>query len=206
MLTFDPSIAKKWIMLDSQSDIKTIISEIVSSIPPLDPLEEQQIDFVVKWIASGQEIFRLVKPATPDTHLVSYFAVISPEEHKILLVDHKKAKLWLPPGGHVEPGEHPKDTVKREVKEELGIEADFLLDSPLFLTISKTTITPTKTTHTDVSIWYVLRADPNVPLDYDRREFKQIRWFGIEDIPFQKSDPHIGRFIAKLLKTPVFQK
>jgi len=81
----------------------------------LDPLEEQQIDFVVKWIASGQEIFRLVKPATPDTHLVSYFAVISPEEHKISRRS-QKGKTWLPPGGHVEPGEHPKYTVKREVK------------------------------------------------------------------------------------------
>ncbi|MFI5343447.1 MAG: NUDIX domain-containing protein [Chlamydiales bacterium] len=38
------------------------------------------------------------------------------------LVDHKKANLWLPAGGHVEPNEHPRETVKREILEELSIQ------------------------------------------------------------------------------------
>lgn len=193
-------------MIDTHRDIKIEICQIISSIVPFDPLEREQIDFVLQWIKSGKEIFRIKKPDTPDTHLVSYFAVISPEENKVLLVDHKNAKLWLPPGGHVEPGEHPKDTVKREVKEELGIEADFLLENPLFVTISKTTGAETGVGHTDVSIWYVLKAQSQWKLNYDRKEFNQIRWFSINDIPYQKSDPHMKRFISKLLMSPVFQK
>ncbi|MEE3919135.1 NUDIX domain-containing protein [Micromonospora sp. BRA006-A] len=31
--------------------------------------------------------------------------------------------MWLPSGGHVEPGEHPADTVRRELREELGVAA-----------------------------------------------------------------------------------
>lgn len=185
---------------ESMPSIRTVIDQIVSSIEPLDPLESEQKQFVRNWIQSGKEIFRVAKPATPDTHLVSYFAVISPTEKKILLVDHKKAKRWLPPGGHVEPNEHPHDTVKREVKEELGIEADFLLDSPLFLTISKTSGAATGIGHSDVSLWYVLSGSSQTLLDYDKKEFKRIRWFGIEDIPFDKSDPHMQRFITKLQK------
>ena len=34
-----------------------------------------------------------------------------------------EASLWLPTGGHVEPGEDPSDTVERECQEELGIPA-----------------------------------------------------------------------------------
>ena len=40
-------------------------------------------------------------------------------------MDHKKAELWLPSGGHVEIDEDPTDTVTRECMEELSVAADF---------------------------------------------------------------------------------
>ena len=178
-------------------DIRSEIHRVVSSMTHLDDIEREHIRFVLHWIESGSEIFRTEKPATPDTHLVSYFVVVSPEMDKVLLVDHKKAELWLPPGGHVEPGEDPKETVRREVKEELGIEAEFLYDEPILLTVTKTVGNVVR--HTDVSLWYLLKGDPLRVLDYDRGEFNQISWFGIDEIPFSRSDPHIKRFIQKML-------
>lgn len=115
---------------------------------------------------------------------------------QILLTDHKKSGLWLPPGGHVDPGEHPKEAVRREAREELRIEAEFLAEDPVFLTVTKTEGNIRR--HTDVSLWYLLKGDPNEILDYDPNEFHQIRWFGLDDIPFAKSDPHIKRFIEKM--------
>ena len=132
-------------------DIRKQIRDLVLAIRPLDDIEKQYIDFFTDWIHSGIEIFRTEKPATPPIHLVSYFLVFSPEKSKVLLVDHKKAELWLPPGGHVEPNEDPKETVSREAKEELGIETEFLFEKPLFETVTKTVgnVIP----HTDVYIW-----------------------------------------------------
>nr|MBA3817113.1 NUDIX hydrolase [Parachlamydiaceae bacterium] len=118
-----------------------------------------------------------------------------------LLVDHKKAELWLPPGGHVDPGEDPKETVIREAKEELGIEAEFLTHEPILLTVTKTVGNVTK--HTDVSLWFILKVDPSQVLDYDSSEFHQIRWFEIDDIPFEKSDPQLKRFIQKMQSNKV---
>lgn len=45
---------------------------------------------------------------------------------KTLLLKHKKLGMWLPPGGHVEPGETPDEGVRREVREETGLEIDFV--------------------------------------------------------------------------------
>lgn len=178
-------------------DVREEILHLVSKIDPLDAIERQHIDFVVQWIGSGANICRTAKPATPPTHLVAYCVIVSPEHSKMLLVDHKKALAWLPSGGHVEPDEHPKETVVRETKEELNIEACFLYEEPLFVTVTETV--GDETQHTDVSLWYLLKWHPDDPLTYDQEEFHQIRWFGMDELPFERSDPHLGRFIKKML-------
>lgn len=106
--------------------IRSEIKSIASQIQPLDKEEADHIAFVEEWIDSGAEIFRIAKPATPDPHLVAYFLLIDQDEQRLLLVEHKKANLWLPAGGHVELNEHPKETVSREILQELGVQAEVM--------------------------------------------------------------------------------
>ena len=108
------------------------IFDLVNSISPHDEIEKSHIQSITQWIASDSEIFRISKPDNPRKHLVSYFTLLDVEEDKILLVNHRKAGLWLPAGGHVELEEHPATTVTREIEEELGItETNFLFTSHL---------------------------------------------------------------------------
>ena len=176
--------------------IRSTIKSLITQIQPLDKKESDHIAFVENWIESGSEIFRTTKPATPDPHLVSYFLLIDQKKHQILLVDHKKANLWLPAGGHVEPNEHPKDTVTRELQEELGVKANFISNKPFFLTVSQTRGDINK--HTDVSLWYLLKSDTKTPLSFDKKEFHTIKWFSPKNIPLQKSEPHMSRLLQKL--------
>ena len=43
------------------------------------------------------------------------------QDHKVLLVKHKKLGFWLAPGGHLEAGELPHEAAEREVFEETGV-------------------------------------------------------------------------------------
>lgn len=176
--------------------IRSEIKSIISQIQPLDIEEAEHIAFAEKWIDSGAEVFRIAKPATPDPHLVAYFLLIDQDEQQLLLVEHKKADLWLPAGGHVELNEHPRETVSREILEELGVEANFLSETPFFLTITQTT--GIKDKHTDISLWYILKSSVRAPLQYDDREFHNIRWFAANEIPIFQSDPHMSRLVQKL--------
>lgn len=170
----------------------------VAAITPLDSIERDTIADVVSWIDSGAPLCRVVKPATPDKHLVSYFVVIDGDH--LLLVDHINAQKWLPTGGHVEPGEHPRTTVERESMEELGLTADFISVAPVLVT---STVTVGLTAgHTDVSLWYAIAGDRAVHLSIDPEEFHGLRWFHREALP-ENTDPHLGRFVAKFYREQV---
>jgi 8-oxo-dGTP diphosphatase len=166
----------------------------VTSIRPFDGLEEAHRADALAWIDSGAPLFRTAKPATPPKHLVAYFAVV--DRDNILLVDHRSAQLWLPPGGHVEPGEHPRATVVRELFEELKIVADNEVAAPLMITC--TTTVGLNPGHVDVSLWYVVAVDRSQTIQFDEQEFAAVKWFRYSDVPLHRSDPHMARFLAKL--------
>lgn len=164
-------------------------------IQPLDALEAAHRQDAIAWVDSGAPLFRLAKPATPPKHLVSYFAVV--DCGHILLVDHKNAQLWLPSGGHVELDEHPRRTVVRELVEELGLEIALEdVAPPVMVTVTETV--GLTSGHTDVSLWYVVQGDRSAPLAFDRSEFNDARWFPFSQVPLERSEPHLKRFLAKL--------
>ena len=173
----------------------TRVHSEVQEIRPMDSVELAHLEDAIAWVNSGAPLFRVAKPATPPKHLVSYFAVVD-QEH-ILLVDHKNAKLWLPTGGHVEPNEDPRATVAREAREELGLEISLTeVGPPKMVTVTETV--GVTSGHIDVSLWYVLQGDRNSKPVFDQSEFNDARWFPFAQAPLHRSDPHLGRFLAKL--------
>lgn len=173
----------------------------VEAILPLDDLEATHQADTLQWLERTDDVYRRAAPATPDRHLVAYFALIDPSDGSSLLVDHIKAGLYLPPGGHVEPNEQPVGTVQREAREELGIEAHFAADPPrpAFVTVTETI--GTDSGHTDVSLWFVLVGQRAMPLVADPAEFHAIRWWTPAEIRAADPasfDPHYQRFMAKI--------
>lgn len=174
--------------------VRDIRAELLS-IVPFDAIERAHVADALAWVESGAPLFRAAKPATPPKHLVSYFAVV--DDGHILLVNHRNAGLWLPTGGHVDEGEHPRATVVRELKEELGIVATVAdVGPPAMVTVTETV--GLTAGHTDVSLWYVVAGFRSAPLDYDTSEFNSVNWFHFSEAPFDRSDPHLRRFLAKL--------
>jgi 8-oxo-dGTP diphosphatase len=176
------------------------IRELIAQLMPADAMEDEHRRQALAWLDSTSDIFRRIKPRTPSPHLVSYFLLIDHDRGGVLLVDHRKAGLWLPTGGHVEPGEHPAATVRREAREELGIEAVFSPvtgGNPMFVTVNSTS-GPDR--HTDVSLWFVLSCGMKQPLTPDPGEFRAALWWTREQIERaspERFDPHMRRMLRK---------
>jgi 8-oxo-dGTP pyrophosphatase MutT (NUDIX family) len=175
-------------------DVRGRVRKEVASIEPLDATEAAHVADALAWIDSGAELCRIAKPAVPPKHLVSYFVLV--DGPAVLLVDHRSARLWLPTGGHVEPEEDPRETVIRELAEELGIAIATEVGPPLMITV--TTTVGLTAGHTDVSLWYVIEGDRRREIAFDRTEFEDARWFAFPEVPLDRSEPHLARFLRKL--------
>jgi 8-oxo-dGTP diphosphatase len=52
-------------------------------------------------------------------------AVYARRGDRVLVIEHRRLKTWLPIGGELESGETPLDAARRELREETGIVAEF---------------------------------------------------------------------------------
>jgi 8-oxo-dGTP pyrophosphatase MutT (NUDIX family) len=102
----------------------------------------------------------------PAQHLVSYVLPTDLSDGAMLLVAHRNAGLWLPPGGHVEPDEHPALTAGRELAEELGVPGDAVAAEPAFLASNVTV--GIDAGHTDIGLWFVADVGRGTPPDSGR--------------------------------------
>lgn len=177
------------------------VAKLVERLEPVDALEERHRAQTLVWLRSSDDVFRRAKPATPGQHLVAYAALIDPSDGSSFLVLHRNAGRWLPPGGHLEPGEEAAGAARREAREELGIEPRFADDStaPAFLTVTE--IVGRDPGHVDVSLWFVLHGHRGMKMKLDEGEFTDARWWApreLGELDPALRDPHHARFLAKL--------
>ncbi len=182
---------------------RDVVFGLAEAVVACDEREAADRRDVLAWVRSGAPLFRVVSPAEPPKHLAVYVALVDEARRSVMLVDHVKAGVWLLPGGHVDPGEDPRETAVRETAEELGIEARFNErfggGEPFFLSVTQTRGAGS---HTDVTFWFVVRGDEEQEVTPDPREFRGVRWFPLDASaawPVERFDPHMGRFVQKLM-------
>jgi 8-oxo-dGTP pyrophosphatase MutT (NUDIX family) len=190
------------VLSDSVPGQRGALHALVAAIEPVDEREAADRADVLAWIASGAELYRRVPPADPPKHLVTYFLPYHADTDMVFLVAHRKAGRWLPPGGHVEPGEPPWDTVVREAREELQVAARphplTPERRPVFLTAA---LTVGAHSHLDCTLWYLLDLAPDTPVIADADEFDGSAWFTRQTVtgwPAGQTDPHLHRFLTKV--------
>jgi 8-oxo-dGTP diphosphatase len=102
-------------------------------------------------------------------------AAVIEKDGLVLIAKRKKGKKlgekWEFPGGKLEPGEEPRDCLKRELAEELGIEADVgdLLCSAVY-------------EHPDFSFELMVFRVPAFRGSPVLREHEELRWVRREEV------------------------
>ena len=167
----------------------------------MDDVESEHLAQARGWLHGTTDVTRRIKPDVPSPHLVSYIVPVDRQAGAVFLCAHRLAGLWLPPGGHVEAGEHPAAAAAREAVEELGQPVTPSSDPwrPLFLTWTRTRGAGQ---HIDVSLWFQADEQVDARYDADDREFSDARWWAFDellDADPAAFDPHLGRFVTKVV-------
>ncbi len=107
--------------------------------------------------------------------------------------DKKMAGLWEFPGGKVEPGERPEDTLVRELREELGIETRTACLAPLTFASH-----PYDDFHLLMPL-YVCRRYWGIPQPLEHQALKWVRPLKLRDYEMPPADAPLIPFLIDLL-------
>lgn len=132
----------------------------------------------------------------PPEHFTASAVVFSADGAQVLLVLHKKAKLWLQPGGHFEAGDRTvAGAALREATEESGIDGLQPVPGALFLHRHDLTAAFGRcTAHWDLRIAAVAPRDARVTVS---EESEAVRWWPVDALP-EPTDPDLADCIGQL--------
>jgi 8-oxo-dGTP pyrophosphatase MutT (NUDIX family) len=108
-------------------------------------------------------------------------ALVVDEHHRVLLMLHAKAGLWLQPGGHADGEGDLAAVALREATEETGIEGLRVLTPAVDLDIHE--FQPRGApSHTHLDVRYVVLAPPGSEVR-GNHESEELRWVGVDELP-----------------------
>ncbi|MFQ6134783.1 MAG: NUDIX domain-containing protein [Nitrososphaerales archaeon] len=123
-------------------------------------------------------------------------ALVVHESGEILLVrSYKWRNLLSVPGGHIEVGERAEDAVRREVKEEVGLEVE-----PLELLLIQQAIYPKNfTLHRHFIFLDYLCTSESKEVKADNREIQEYMWIDPEEALKEDLEEYTRNLINRYL-------
>ena len=142
----------------------------------------------------------ITKIENETDHICTFALPYDKKTNTVFLGHHKKANSWIPPGGHLDPGEDLVQTVIRECQEELKL--TITGKNVHFYTITLIDIVgfPRCTRHYD--FWHIIEV-PQQEFTIEAREFYDSAWIPVEDAYKRGKHP---QFVAGLKQLPAFVK
>lgn len=133
-------------------------------------------------------------------HITASAFILSADGQSVLLIEHKKYRKWLIPGGHVEPGEAPVEAARREAGEEVGIAELRLLNEAIF-DVDIHRIPPSEKRgepehwHFDLRFLFQVDGQDQVSLNPD--EATDYQWMALSDAK-RLRDRSLTRMVGKI--------
>ncbi|HZR99666.1 MAG TPA: NUDIX domain-containing protein [Chloroflexota bacterium] len=117
-------------------------------------------------------------------------AVFVVHDDRVLLHYHRKLDMWLPPGGHIEPGELPDDAAVREVAEETGVRAALIGERALPLAYPRQLVRPAGLQLEDISpghqhidlVYFAVPVDGDATLGAEDAREPGTGWYALDEL------------------------
>jgi 8-oxo-dGTP pyrophosphatase MutT (NUDIX family)/GNAT superfamily N-acetyltransferase len=138
----------------------------VESRRPCDARERTSIS---AFVAAARGLAHPYEEHADPTHVTASALLIG--DRGVVLHRHKRLGLWLQPGGHIDPGEHPADAALREAREETGLPVELAGRGVVHVDVH-----PGPRGHTHLDVRYLVDAAPVDPSPPEG-ESQDVGWF-----------------------------
>lgn len=153
------------------NDLVTILKQIIGTTQGHKTVKQRFLQRLKKGSPTKEE--------NQKSHYCVFFLPYNSKTKRIFLVHHKKADKWISPGGHIEKGELPTNTLIRELQEELGYVLN-KQDIPKPFLLTRIRINNSFPCKEHFDIWYAVET-PTDAFVIDHSEFYDTRWVSIEE-------------------------
>jgi mutator protein MutT len=125
------------------------------------------------WRAMPPRIRRWSMRATQTRFTVTAGALIFSDRGEVLLLKHRfrAGSGWGIPGGFLETGEQPEEALRRELREEIGLE------------VEKVEIFTARSFHKPRQVEILFRCRANAEVKPRTMEVERAEWFSIQSLP-----------------------
>lgn len=178
-----------------------VIDRIRDDVAARVPLDERESDSVAAFLDALDRLAEPLSKQTDPVHVTGSGIVVGPRG--VVLLKHKRLKIWLQPGGHVDPGETPWDAALRESHEETGLDVEFaeVVDAAGVPPLVHVDVHAGGRGHTHLDMRYLVDggdADPAPPVD----ESQEVSWFDW-DTAIRMADPGLVSILRAVRTTGV---
>jgi 8-oxo-dGTP pyrophosphatase MutT (NUDIX family) len=146
----------------------------------------------------------VVAVAATRDFTVATFVVHS---EQVLLLFHRKLRLWLPPGGHIEPNELPDEAAVREVWEEAAIRCELVGKRGVGVAYPRQLVRPAGIQlesigpdHEHVDLIYFARPLDGLALPRGNGEGDSVGWYPIGSLASLGAPEDVRRWAERALR------
>lgn len=169
------------------------IPSVLIELEKLKSVNKNTISGFTKRISQGPPF---TKPQNRESHFCVLFIPFDIGTKKVYIVDHIKAGIWSPPGGHIDLGENPLTAVKREFNEELGY---VITDEKIQLFEANVTdCIPSGICRKHYDLFYVVYIRGLEKFRFEEREFNSAGWYTLDEAIQKITYPDFNAIMKKL--------
>ncbi|HIH32523.1 TPA: NUDIX hydrolase [Candidatus Woesearchaeota archaeon] len=127
-------------------------------------------------------------------------------DDRLLLVFHKKLQRWMHVGGHVEENELFDEALKREIKEEVGLNVEIIDAHSLGISYNRKLATPIfvqgneKSGKKDISIDYVCKVIGTSSVRLQSEELEDYKWVSMPELESINTFPLLKQLAKEAFK------